>query len=149
MILWFEYKDPIIISSEGAHTITYESYDKAENKAERKTITFIIDKTPPIASISANPSILWPPNGKLVPVTVEGDVNDSNLYTKSIQVIDEYGEITPAVNDFGETIMLEAKRKGSDKNGRMYIISVEAIDLAGNISTAAAEAIVPHDQGEK
>lgn len=146
---WHEYEDPIPFSNEGLHTITYESYDKAENKAERKTITFIIDKTPPIASISANPSILWPPNGKLVPVTIGGSIEESNFLTKSFTIIDEYGEITPAVNDFGETIMLEAKRKGSDKNGRMYIISVEAIDLAGNISTAAAEVVVPHDQGEK
>lgn len=55
---WFEYKDPIIILSEGAHTITYESYDKAENKEERKTISFSIDKVPPEAEIKFNPDTL-------------------------------------------------------------------------------------------
>lgn len=146
---WQEYTAPLEFSEEGNHTIEFYSVDNDENIEEVKSVTFSIDKTPPIVSISASPSVLWPPNGKMVPVTVEGDVNDSNLYTKSIQVIDEYGEITPTVNDFGETIMLKAKRKGSDKDGKVYIIKVEAVDLAGNISSASAEVVVPHDQREE
>ncbi|GEM_PF-1941883 len=51
---WFEYKDPIVFSGEGTHEITYQSFDKAENKEDRKTITFSIDKTPPEAEIKYN-----------------------------------------------------------------------------------------------
>ncbi len=55
---WLEYKDPIIFSDEGTHEITYESYDKAENKEERKNTSFSIDKTPPEAEIKFNPGTL-------------------------------------------------------------------------------------------
>lgn len=51
---WFEYKEPLVFENEGIHSITYQSFDKAENTEDRKTITFHIDKTPPEAKISAS-----------------------------------------------------------------------------------------------
>lgn len=48
---WFEYKEPIIFENEGSHKVTYQSFDKADNKEERKTVEFYIDKTAPEAKI--------------------------------------------------------------------------------------------------
>ena len=47
---FYNYRNPVIISglSEGEHTITYYSTDNTNNKEEKKTYTFYLDKTPPI-----------------------------------------------------------------------------------------------------
>ena len=121
-------------------------------------ITTIADKTPPTIAISANPLSLWPPNGKMVPVTVSGTITDTdsgvNLSSGSFAVTDEYGTVQPAgpltINPDGTylfTVNLEASRKGSDKDGRQYTISVFAKDNAGNLGSSSIVVSVPHDQG--
>ncbi|MEK7534010.1 MAG: hypothetical protein AAB600_01605 [Patescibacteria group bacterium] len=64
-------------------------------------------------------------------------------------VDDEYDEIEPSISDFGQTIQLKARKEGSDKDGRMYIIKVRAEDMAGNITENQTQVLVPHDQGQK
>jgi uncharacterized repeat protein (TIGR01451 family) len=121
-------------------------------------ITTIADKTPPTIAISANPLSLWPPNGKMVPVTVSGTITDTdsgvNLSGGSLAVTDEYCTVQPAdpltINPDGTylfTVNLEASRKGSDKDGRQYTISVFAKDNAGNLGSSSIVVSVPHDQG--
>jgi hypothetical protein len=46
-----EYSSPIIVTTEGKHTITFFSTDKAGNNEEIQTLVFMIDKTAPEASI--------------------------------------------------------------------------------------------------
>ena len=110
-------------------------------------------------TVSANPTTLWPPNGKLVPVTITGTMTDSqsgvNASTATYAVTDKYGLIQPsgpitlgANGSYPFTIQLEASRNGSDKDGRQYIITVSAQDNAGNKGSAATGVIVPHDQGQ-
>jgi len=115
---------------------------------------------PPTISISANPSSLWPPNGKSVPVTVSGTITDSgsgvNPSTLACKVVDSYGLVQPAcsVGSLGAggaysfTVSLVASRNGNDKNGRTYTISVSASDYAGNSASVSTAVIVPHDQGK-
>ena len=121
-------------------------------------ITAIADKTPPAIVISANPLSLWPPNGKMVPVTISGTITDTdsgvNLSSGSFAVSDEYGTVQPAgpftINPDGTylfTVNLEASRRGSDKDGRQYTISVFAKDNAGNLGSSSIIVTVPHDQG--
>ena len=118
-----------------------------------------IDTTPPTVTItSVTPDTLWPPNGKLVPVTITGTITDAgsgvNMSTTAYAVIDEYGLIQPSgsvtVNADGSyafTIPLQASRKGNDKDGRQYTIIISAQDEVGNIGSATTQVIVPHDQG--
>lgn len=54
---WFEYNQPLVIESEGNHTITFQSFDKADNRDERKTIEFNIDKTIPEANVYIDPNL--------------------------------------------------------------------------------------------
>jgi hypothetical protein len=94
----------------------------------------------------------------MVPVTVSGTITDTgsgvNLSSGSFAVSDEYGTVQPAgpltINPDGTylfTVSLEASRKGSDKDGRQYTISVFAKDNAGNLGSSSIIVTVPHDQG--
>jgi streptogramin lyase len=126
------------------------------------TTQVVADTTPPVITISANPKTLWPPNGKLVPVTISGTITDNelggtgvNASTAAYAVTDKYGLIQPsgpitlgANGSYSFTIQLEASRKGDDKDGRQYIITVSAQDNAGNKGSAATGVLVPHDQGQ-
>ena len=117
------------------------------------------DTTPPtVTSVSVTPATLWPPNGKLVPVTIVATITDAGSgvdpSTTAYAVEDEYGSVEPsgsltlgADGRYTATIALQASRNGNDKNGREYTITVHAENLAGNEGSAATSVIVPHDQG--
>ena len=139
---------PITVTTEGAgQVITGTSVDKAGNTATT-SVTLNIDKTPPVANISANPGFLWPPNHKMVDVAINGGASDSISQVASIvfTVTDEYGgTVQPIVSGFNTIIPLEAWREGTDRDGRVYTITVVVTDMAGNQSTAITEVIVPHD----
>ncbi|OGH48158.1 MAG: hypothetical protein A3A51_03975 [Candidatus Levybacteria bacterium RIFCSPLOWO2_01_FULL_39_10] len=142
--------DPILVSTEGKNqSVTGECRDKAGNVSAITADGISIDRTPPLIYIWPDPSILWPPNGKLIPVIIEGFIEESNLLTKSIQIKDEYGEEMPTVSDFGDIIYLNAQRNDWDFDGREYIISIGVEDLAGNKSEEQTKVVVPHDQGKK
>jgi hypothetical protein len=45
------------------------------------------------------------------------------------------------------SIYLRAERKGTNKDGRIYTITYEAVDASGNSATSSAMVRVPHDLG--
>ncbi len=149
----------VTISTEGITTLTYFGTDNAGNQEVPKALTIQIDKTPPVITASANPSVLWPPNGTMVNVTISGTMADAlsgvNSSTATFVVKDAYGLVQPSGpvilvpnGTYSFTISLEAKRDGQDQNGRLYTIVVSAQDNAGNGSSATTTVIVPHDQGQ-
>ena len=118
------------------------------------------DTTPPVITISASPTTLWPPNGKVVPVTVSGKIADTeaggsgvNTSTAAYTVVDEYGVVQPSGSitlgvdgSYSFTVLLEASRRGDDLDGRHYTVTVSAQDNAGNPNSAKTVVTVPHDQ---
>lgn len=107
------------------------------------------DTTPPELTLDAiDPQIIWPPNGKLVEVTVAGAASDlgSGLAAVTVETEDEYGQFQPVRNGFGP-IRLEAFRKGDDLDGRTYTVKVTATDKANNSTIKNLHVIVPHDIG--
>jgi hypothetical protein len=117
------------------------------------------DVTPPRITASATPQTLWPPIGQMVIVTISGTITDTgsgvNASTTAYAVTDEYGLIQPSggpitLGEHGSysfTIPLQAARRGNDRDGRQYTITVSAQDEAGNLGSAFTRVIVPHDQG--
>ncbi|HEX4602380.1 MAG TPA: hypothetical protein VH724_00155 [Candidatus Angelobacter sp.] len=117
------------------------------------------DVTPPSITAAANPASLWPPNGKMVSVVVSGTATDSqsgvNAGSGAFTVTDEYGLVQPsgsftinADGSYSFTVSLEASRQGDDLDGRLYTINIQASDNAGNLGSATATVVVPHDQGQ-
>jgi Big-like domain-containing protein len=147
-----------LVTAEGSYNAGLRAIDNAGNISELATTAFGIDTTPPVSAVSANPSSLWPPNGKMVPVTVAGTITDSlsgvNPGTAAYAVVDEYGTVQPSgpvslgsLGHYSFTILLQASCNGNDRNGRHYTITVSASDYAGNVGSAATTVTVPHDQG--
>ena len=132
--------------------------DQSNNLASLSLNIECIDPIPPAITASADPSLLWPPNGKMVPVFVSGQMIDEHsgvdASSATYVVVDEYGLVQPSGSvvlqsdgSYSVTILLEASRLGGDQDGRHYTIIMEARDLAGNLGSASTEVIVPHDQG--
>lgn len=150
---------PFTVSDGGNHTVEFSSVDRAGNAETQKSLTFKIDATPPVITVSANPASLWPPNGKMVTATISGTMADNlsgiNASTAAFVVKDSYGLVQPSGSvslgsngTYSFTISLQASRAGNDKNGRLYTIEVSAQDNAGNVGSSGTTVIVPHDKGK-
>jgi len=146
------------LNGQGTNTVDLRALDNAGNISSLVGLEVKIDLTPPAVSVSANPSTLWPPNGKMVPVTVSGAITDAlsgvDPSTAAFNVVDEYGQVQPHGRvslchggSYSFTVYLQASRNGNDKDGRHYTITVSAKDYAGNPGSGSAVVIVPHDQG--
>jgi hypothetical protein len=159
------------LAAQGDYQVQFWSTDSDDSEpAAAHTIWVSIDRTAPVISFdTVSPSILWPPNGKFVAVTVTGVAADSlsgvNPSTLRFSVRDEYGMVQPsgAITDIRETartlfggledvtfsfqVMLQARRHGFDFDGRQYSITVTGFDLAGNLGSGSAMVLVPHDMG--
>jgi hypothetical protein len=116
----------------------------------QSTAVTVRDTTPPtIASLSANPSVLSPPNHKMVPVTVSitaTDICDPSPKSKIVAVTSN--EPGPGQSQItGDlTVNLQSDRNGGG-NGRIYTITVQAMDASGN--TATKNVIVTVPKGNK
>lgn len=113
------------------------------------------DTTAPVISAVATPNRVWPPNGKPVAVRLSGTVVDAGAGLASVryEVTDEYNTVTPSgaitltpEGRYSVSIPLVAERRGNDRDGRTYTMTVYARDLAGNESSLAVVVTVPHDQ---
>jgi len=114
------------------------------------------DTTPPTITCSASPNVLWPPNHKLVPITVTVTVTDpddpnptsfvlQSLTSNEGNIADEsqgWTPGTPSTSGF-----LRAERNG-DGTGRVYTLTYLGKDSHGNTATCSTTVHVPHDQGQ-
>jgi hypothetical protein len=115
------------------------------------------DATLPNITLSATPRELWPPNGKMIPVAISGRILDLGSGVKpdsahfclrdEYHLIKAYG--TLALDSEGKYSFkkwLRASRKGQDSNGRVYTITVSAVDNAGNRGAKLVRVTVPHSR---
>ena len=136
------------VAINAAAQVVGTSYDG--NGFSRPTVwTIDVDRQPPAITINA-PDAIFPPNGKMVPVTFAGSITDaSGIASASFAVVDEYGTVQPsgrvmldAGGNFATTVMLEARRNGPDRDGRTYTFTVTATDVKGLTGTGTATAAV-------
>jgi uncharacterized lipoprotein YddW (UPF0748 family) len=154
---WQPYNGSFVFSTEGITTILYRSTDRASNSETAKSITLKIDTTTPVLALSATPSVIWPATNEIVNVRLEGNGSDSvsGLASISYVVTDEYGTpltlpvrtLSGGSANWSEVLAVEARREGTDLDGRLYVVIATLTDVAGNTTTATKNIIVPHDQG--
>lgn len=103
---------------------------------------------PTIGSVTASPSVIKPPNNKMVPVTVAATATDCQAYSCRIIGITANETLKPGDVSFsGLTASVKADRDGKG-TGRVYTLTVECKDAADNASTRTVTVTVPHDQGK-
>jgi len=104
---------------------------------------------PKIAEATASEASLWPPNGKMVPVgleaQVEGGCGEVQWGVLGVECSEGGAENDmQIVND--HTVSLRASRSGHSE-GRIYTVWLQAIDAAENLSEPFPLTVtVPHDQ---
>jgi hypothetical protein len=153
---WQPYGGSFAINNEGITTLLYRSTDRASNTETPKSITLKIDTTAPVVTLSATPSVIWPANNQTVNVRINGSGTDSvsGLANVSYVITDEYGiplnlplrGLTGSSSSWTEVLAVEARREGTDLDGRIYIVVATLTDVAGNSTTATTNIVVPHDQ---
>lgn len=146
------------LSADGVYSVLVRATDAAGNQEVPHALpTIQIDQTPPTSAPSADPSILWPPDGGTVMVTVTGKITDnlsgvdlggaSYTVADSEGVLHESGPVNlSADGSYAFEVPLVAQREGDDLTGRVYTITISGRDLAGNVGSWSVTVNVPHDQ---
>jgi uncharacterized repeat protein (TIGR01451 family) len=118
--------------------------------------TITVNHNPVCTALSAGPA-LWPPNHKLVKVTLTGATDqDGNALTYTITGVTQdepllglgSGDTSPdavAVSGHANQVLLRAERDGTG-DGRVYRIATTVSDGVGGQCTGTAIVGVPHDQ---
>ena len=141
----------------GTFTFTLTVDDGRGGTDTDTVVVTVQDTTPPtIGSVSAVPNSLWPPNHKMVPVSVSVAVTDACDAHPTCQIVSVTSN--EPVNGLGDgdtspdwvitgplTLELRAERSGTG-TGRIYRITVQCLDHSGNQSTATVDVTVPHDR---
>jgi hypothetical protein len=130
------------------------------NPAVTVTATVMLqDTTAPTIAPTSSLNMLWPPNGKLVPITIWANDADNGgggiVLTASVQCSENDGLAEPdsiidSIDNTAGTIALSlrAERAGSG-DGRIYTVTITATDSSANQSVATVDIRVPHDKRKK
>lgn len=142
----------------GTNLVEVTATDSLSNAASCSTAITVVDAMPPvIASASASPSVLWPPNHQMVTVAINATATDdcSAATWKVVGVGSNEavngrgdGNTAPDWQILGDhAVSLRAERSGNG-TGRVYRISLQAQDVSGNLSAPTTVVVtVPKNQG--
>lgn len=118
------------------------------------------NKPPICTTAAASVGVLWPPNHKMVNVSIDGvgDPEGGPVDVVIMNVMQDEptnglgdGDTAPdAVIHAGAVVELRAERAGTKKvpgDGRVYHVSFMATDSAGDVCAGEVTVCVPHDMG--
>jgi len=148
--------DPPAVFPLGSTTVIWQAYDDSGLTDSVTQIVTVTDTTPPEIGLTLSPSVLWPPNHKMVqitPVITVSDICDASPMVALTSITMNEGEETstydPLFDDIigdGHTsddikiddagnIYLRAERSGAG-GGRIYTITYTATDASGRSAAA-------------
>ena len=147
----------------GTTPVTFTAMDASGNTATCATSVTVRDTSPPRLTLSLSPTVLWPPNHRMVPVQVAWQVTDAcDPMASAVLAAATSSEPDDALgtgdgNTTGDiqdasigtpdiSVQLRAERSG-DGPGRVYTLTYAAQDASGNTSSAMGIVTVPHDLG--
>jgi Tol biopolymer transport system component len=151
---------PTVALSMGLNTITLTVTDGKGGTSSDEVIVNVVDTTAPsIENVSANPSLLWPPNHKMTSVVVNVSASDSCSPTTVCKIVSVNSN--ESINGLGDGdtapdweingnlgVTLRAERAGTG-NGRIYTITVQCTDASGNSATKETVVTVPRNGSTK
>jgi len=126
----------------------------------------LLDAGAPDFELQVTPTVLWPPNHKMVEITPSWIVYDAfdpspvvSLESITMNEGDQTSTYDPGYDgtigdghtiadiyvDGEGRIFLRAERSGTG-SGRIYTITYQAADFCGNVTEQSATVTVPHDQ---
>jgi len=140
-------------------TVSSLTFDPDTTNNSSTTTTTASNPPPTITGATANPSVLWPPNHRMVNVTVSYDVTDNCPLPPGSCTLSVASNEPVLGHGSGHTspdwivlddhhVLLRAEREGNG-NGRIYTITITCTDSGGNSSTEEVEVTVPHDRGRR
>jgi len=148
---------PEVALSTGTHALTLLVVDPTGLAARHDFRVTVADTEPPaILRLDASPAVLWPPDHRLVPVTVVLEAKDACsgiARTRLMEVTSSEtddragngrtaGDIVVRGSENGADLLLRAERKGGGP-GRVYRVRFVVADDAGHSRDAAIEITVP------
>jgi hypothetical protein len=136
----------------GTNILEVTATDSTGSTASCETLVTMRDTTPPvIGTATAVPARLWPPDHKMVQVTVNASVTDAceaALWriagVRSNEPVNGPGSGNTApdwVITGDHTVNLRAERAGTG-HGRTYWISIQATDASGNVSPPTVVSVI-------
>ena len=121
--------------------------------------TFQVSNPPPVISgLSVTPSVLWPPNHKMVNATLSYTITDNceanlvpTITISSNQAVNGTGDGNSGTDwqvVDSHDVLLRSERAGNVSSGRVYTITLTATDSAGSKTAGSVTVTVPHDLGQ-
>ncbi|MEH7482829.1 glycosyl hydrolase 53 family protein [Neobacillus drentensis] len=159
---WQNYQGPFDVTAEGENVVQYRSIDHVGNIEEAKSVSIKIDKTAPTLNVSFNSSVLIDRNHALIPIKAAVDGEDTLSGINRVELLSiennqpENGKGDGNTVDdiqgadfetFDTDFLLRAERSGS--GDRVYTVTYEAWDHAGNSAIQSNRIIVKHDNSKK
>ncbi len=159
------YLTPVTINKldVGLHTFTLQVSDGINQPVTANITVEIINNGAPALAPFADKTILWPPNHKMVEITIWPNASDTRGDTVNLKASvasnepqEGFGDgkklqdwMEPVIKDGLITLQLRAERSGKG-NGRTYTVTVTVTgtDEAANSSTAAVNIVVPHNKNK-
>lgn len=146
-------------TAEGTDSISASFDDDGDTRVATAAAVWEITNLPPVCTAATASQAVWPPNHKMVPVTINGisdpDGDPTTVTITSIfqdEPVNTKGDGSTATDGSGvgtSTAMIRAERSGSPQvpgNGRVYHISFTAVDGNGGSCSGTVQVKVPHDQ---
>jgi uncharacterized repeat protein (TIGR03803 family) len=134
-------------------TLTVTDNHSASNSCTA-TVTVMDTTSPAISDVAVTPNVLWPPNGKLVEVTLDytaaddcGGVTNALTVTSNEAPKGAGNAAADWVIEDNHHVQLRAERLGTG-SGRVYTLTVTSTDNAGNSSTKTTTVTAPKNRGK-
>jgi subtilase family protein len=118
------------------------------------TVKVVDSSGPDITNVSVSPASLWQPNHQMIPVSVSYESNDLCNASACVLTISS-NEPTNGLGDgdFGpdwqvvdqHNVLLRAERSAKG-NGRIYTVTIDCVDTAGNHTLRTVDVSVPKSQ---
>lgn len=151
---------PSVSLSLGVHPLSFRVYDHALASGVDAVQVAVRDTKPPaITKLSVNPSVLWPPNHRMVSVFVSASATDVCSAHPSCSLVSISSN--EPVNGLGDgdtapdwtitgplSAQLRAERSGRGL-GRIYTLNVRCADSVGNGVIGSVLVSVPQSQGKR